>query len=176
MSVKEVVFNHIFIILQSITKVIGQTIEEACASKAMQQEGNKIKLTDLKERGKNRLIDAKKKLIEEEKKRKQRFIVPEKKDDWDDEFDNDLLWQIYGLCSLLFFHNISYINELFYFIIYSFHSIFNHFKKTHNSFTLYNLHQSIQFIHYYIINCIIFNFILFIDTETTPFNYFTVKF
>ena len=47
----------------------------------MQQEGNKIKLTDLKERGKNRLIDAKKKLIEEEKK-----------DEWDDEFDNDLLW------------------------------------------------------------------------------------
>ena len=32
------------------------------------------------------------KKLEEEKKRKQRFIVPEKKDAWDEEFDNDLLW------------------------------------------------------------------------------------
>ncbi|KAK8790647.1 hypothetical protein WA538_001885 [Blastocystis sp. DL] len=78
---------------RSITKVIGQTIEEACASKAVQQEGNKIKLTDLKERGKNRLNDARQKLREEEKKRKARFIVPEaKKDDWDKEFGDDLLW------------------------------------------------------------------------------------
>jgi singapore isolate B (sub-type 7) whole genome shotgun sequence assembly, scaffold_0 len=73
--------------------VIGQTIEEACASKAVQQEGNKIKLTDLKERGKNHLNDARQKLREEEKKRKARFIVPEaKKDDWDKEFGDDLLW------------------------------------------------------------------------------------
>ncbi|KAK8793602.1 hypothetical protein WA171_002736 [Blastocystis sp. BT1] len=78
---------------RSITKVIGQTIEEACASKAVQQEGNKIKLSDLKEKGKNRLNDARQKLREEEKKRKARFSVPEpKKDDWDKEFGDDLLW------------------------------------------------------------------------------------
>lgn len=59
----------------------------------MQQEGNKIKLTDLKERGKNRLNDARQKLREEEKKRKARFTVPEApKDDWDKEFGDDLLW------------------------------------------------------------------------------------
>ena len=73
--------------------MIGQTIEEACASKAVQQEGNKIKLSDLKERGKNRLNDARQKLREEEKKRKARFTVPETpKDDWDKEFGDDLLW------------------------------------------------------------------------------------
>ena len=72
--------------------MVGQTIEEICASRAYQQEGNKIKLTDLKSRGKTHLDDARKKVREEEKKRNQRFIVPEKKDAWDEEFDNDLLW------------------------------------------------------------------------------------
>lgn len=72
--------------------MVGKTIEEACASKAFQQEANKIKLTDLKERGRERLNDARKKIREEEKKRKQRFIVPEKKDNWEQEFDEDLLW------------------------------------------------------------------------------------
>ena len=37
--------------------------------------------------------DARQKLREEEKKRKARFSVPEpKKDDWDKEFGDDLLW------------------------------------------------------------------------------------
>ena len=72
--------------------MVGKTIEEACASKAFQQEANKIQLTDLKERGRERLNDARRKIREEEKKRKQRFIVPEKKDNWEQEFDEDLLW------------------------------------------------------------------------------------
>ena len=77
---------------QTITKVVGKTIEETCASKAFQQEAHKIKLTDLKERGRNRLNEARQKVREEEQKRKQRFIVPEKKDDWEKEFDEDLIW------------------------------------------------------------------------------------
>ena len=51
--------------------MVGQTIEEICASRAYQQEGNKIKLTDLKSRGKTHLDDARKKVREEEKKRKE---------------------------------------------------------------------------------------------------------
>ena len=47
----------------------------------------------MKERGKNRLNDARQKLREEEKKRKARFTVPEApKDEWDKEFGDDLLW------------------------------------------------------------------------------------
>ena len=55
--------------------MVGQTIEEICASKAYQQEGNKIKLTDLKSRGKTHLDDARKKVREEEKKRREEELL-----------------------------------------------------------------------------------------------------
>ena len=45
-----------------------------------------------REEERRRKEEERRKKEEEEKKRKQRFIVPEKKDAWDEEFDNDLLW------------------------------------------------------------------------------------
>ena len=77
---------------QDVTKEIGKNIESIAAYKAVLQVGDKIKMTDIKSRGKNKLAEIRKKIRDEEAKKKKRYQPIKTEEKLGDEFDADLLW------------------------------------------------------------------------------------
>ncbi|KAK8789878.1 hypothetical protein WA158_006658 [Blastocystis sp. Blastoise] len=77
---------------KKVTKEIGKNIESIAAYKAVSQIGDKIKLSDVKSKGKNKLQEIRDKIKEEEDRKKKRYEVKKTEESLGDEFDADLLW------------------------------------------------------------------------------------